>query len=239
MQASAQAGERESAQAAVDELAQTPLGHRGFEHEVELGRAWAAAAMGELSRAREHARAAAELARERGQAAFQLRALHELRRLGEGSAELVALVTEVDGVFAETAAAHATAADAQALLAVAEAFAAQDALLVAAEAAHEAATAFRAEGREASARAAAAVAASWLERCEGARPPTLLAAPAVEELTSREREIALLAASGASSREIAERLVLSVRTVDNHLQRVYRKLGLSRREELGKVLGDG
>ena len=31
--------------------------------------------------------------------------------------------------------------------------------------------------------------------------------------------------------------MLSVRTVDNHLQRVYRKLGLSRREELGRVLG--
>ena len=56
------------------------------------------------------------------------------------------------------------------------------------------------------------------------------------ELTPREREIALLAASGSSSRQIAGRLVISVRTVDNHLQSAYRKLGVSRREDLPGVL---
>ena len=54
----------------------------------------------------------------------------------------------------------------------------------------------------------------------------------MDELTRREREIAELAALGLSSRQIAERLVVSVRTVDNHLQRVYRKLGIARRAEL-------
>ena len=49
----------------------------------------------------------------------------------------------------------------------------------------------------------------------------MLAAPEAVDLTPREREIALLAAGGSSSREIAERLVLSVRTVDNHLQNAY------------------
>jgi len=39
------------------------------------------------------------------------------------------------------------------------------------------------------------------------------------------RQQAYLAAVGASSREIAAKLVLSVRTVDNHLQNVYSKLG--------------
>lgn len=57
------------------------------------------------------------------------------------------------------------------------------------------------------------------EHCEGARPPTLLNAATADELTFREREIALLAAAGLSSRQIADRLVVSVRTVDNHLQR--------------------
>ncbi|HET8758913.1 MAG TPA: helix-turn-helix transcriptional regulator, partial [Solirubrobacteraceae bacterium] len=79
--------------------------------------------------------------------------------------------------------------------------------------------------------------AVWLEQCEGARPPTLLAAPEAAELTPREREIALLAAGGESSRTIAARLVISVRTVDNHLQNAYRKLGVSRREDLSRVLG--
>ena len=55
-------------------------------------------------------------------------------------------------------------------------------------------------------------------------------------LTPREQEIAGLAARGLTSRDIAERLTISVRTVDNALQHVYRKLGLTGREELGLAL---
>ncbi len=52
------------------------------------------------------------------------------------------------------------------------------------------------------------------------------------ELTAREREIARLAANGASNRAIAETLVLSTRTVEGHLYRIYGKLGITTREEL-------
>ena len=107
---------------------------------------------------------------------------------------------------------------------------------MAAEAADAAAAAHRDAGRQASARAAAARAGLWLARCEGARPPTMLATPDAVDLTPREREIALLAAAGSSSREIADRLVVSVRTVDNHLQNAYRKLGVTRRQDLPRVL---
>ena len=55
-------------------------------------------------------------------------------------------------------------------------------------------------------------------------------------LTNREREIALLAASGQTSRVIAEHLFLSARTVDNHLGRIYEKLGVSNRAELAMAL---
>ena len=55
-------------------------------------------------------------------------------------------------------------------------------------------------------------------------------------LTNREREIALLAADGLASRVIAERLYLSVRTVDNHLARIYTKLGVTNRSELAAAL---
>jgi DNA-binding CsgD family transcriptional regulator len=58
----------------------------------------------------------------------------------------------------------------------------------------------------------------------------------VVPLTDREREIALLAAAGHPSRAIAERLYLSVRTVDNHLARIYDKLGVSSRADLGVTL---
>ena len=53
---------------------------------------------------------------------------------------------------------------------------------------------------------------------------------------NREREIARFAAAGVASKEIAERLYLSSRTVDNHLMRVYAKLGVSGRTELAAAL---
>jgi DNA-binding CsgD family transcriptional regulator len=55
-------------------------------------------------------------------------------------------------------------------------------------------------------------------------------------LTPREREVAVLAAQGLSSPEIARRLVVSSRTVQNHLQRGYVKLGVVNRAELRLVL---
>ena len=74
-------------------------------------------------------------------------------------------------------------------------------------------------------------------RCEGARTPALFRMPTVVPLTDREREIAQLAAAGQPSRLIAERLYLSVRTVDNHLGRIYDKLGVSGRGGLAAALG--
>ena len=54
-------------------------------------------------------------------------------------------------------------------------------------------------------------------------------------LTQREQEITALAAVGASNHTIASRLSVSVRTVENHLNRAFRKLGISRRDELDSV----
>ena len=45
-----------------------------------------------------------------------------------------------------------------------------------------------------------------------------------------------MAAGGASSRNIAEKLFISTRTVENHLQRVYNKLGITGRGELWPAL---
>ncbi|WP_298253425.1 LuxR family transcriptional regulator [uncultured Arthrobacter sp.] len=58
----------------------------------------------------------------------------------------------------------------------------------------------------------------------------------VPSLTSREREIALLAADGLSNRAIARRLVLSTRTVEGHLYRIFAKLGIAHREDLTGIL---
>jgi DNA-binding CsgD family transcriptional regulator len=54
----------------------------------------------------------------------------------------------------------------------------------------------------------------------------------VEVLSEREREVALLARSGLSNRQIAAHLVLSVRTVENHMSRALRKLGYTNRADL-------
>ena len=55
-------------------------------------------------------------------------------------------------------------------------------------------------------------------------------------LTKREREIATRASPGMSSGEIASTLHVSIRTVDNHLQHAYAKLGVSSRNELADAL---
>nr|WP_276582215.1 helix-turn-helix transcriptional regulator [Cellulomonas sp. RIT-PI-Y] len=54
----------------------------------------------------------------------------------------------------------------------------------------------------------------------------------LDRLTAREREVAVMARRGLSNREIARRLRLSVRTVENHMAAVLRKLGLEGRDGL-------
>ena len=61
--------------------------------------------------------------------------------------------------------------------------------------------------------------------------PALQAVDVRARLTPAERETASLAAGGRTNKEIARQLVLSSRTVENRLQRVYVKLGISGRME--------
>ena len=68
----------------------------------------------------------------------------------------------------------------------------------------------------------------------------LAAAPArlstaITELTSRERDVALLAAEGLSNREIGARLHLAEGTVRNYLSTAFEKLGVGRRAELARL----
>ncbi len=64
------------------------------------------------------------------------------------------------------------------------------------------------------------------------------AAAATGSLTAREAEVARLVAGGISSREAAERLHISERTVETHLAHVYGKLGISTRKELTLAMLD-
>lgn len=55
-------------------------------------------------------------------------------------------------------------------------------------------------------------------------------------LTEREREVARLVGAGVTSRQVAHELVLSTRTVETHLQRIYRKLDVPSRAALARLV---
>jgi DNA-binding CsgD family transcriptional regulator len=58
----------------------------------------------------------------------------------------------------------------------------------------------------------------------------------LDELTTQQREVAILAARGLTNGEIADRLFLSPRTVASHLYRSYPKLGIAGRHQLRDLI---
>ncbi|HEY1519167.1 MAG TPA: LuxR C-terminal-related transcriptional regulator [Solirubrobacteraceae bacterium] len=125
------------------------------------------------------------------------------------------------------------AADGAALIDAAEEMAAIGALRYAVEAATDAGVAFLSRGRQDSARRAAARARQLHVPDQGAELPPIdgLDATAVD-LTRREGQLVELAREGLTNAEIADRLVLSVRTVETHLYRGMQKLGINDRRDL-------
>ncbi|MEX2553494.1 MAG: helix-turn-helix transcriptional regulator, partial [Actinomycetota bacterium] len=210
---------------------------------VLQARAWTEVAAGDTLRAIELLDEAVELARWSGAKAYESWALHDLARLGR-AAEVVQPLQElsrvVEGPFNPARAFHAAAlvsGDAAGLEDASKAFEEIGALLVAAEAAADAAVVWRQNGDVRRAAAAELRSGALAALCEGATSPALAAAAPVRAvLTPRELEIARLAASGMSDKEIAKQLFLSHRTVENRLHSVYSKLGVQSRAELEGVL---
>ncbi|GAA3468937.1 helix-turn-helix transcriptional regulator [Nonomuraea roseola] len=208
---------------------------------IDSAQRWVTAMGGRLPRAVELALEHAARARSHDLLAIELVALHDAVRFG-AARRVVSRLTEVarrhDGVLATVYAAHATAAasgDGEELDRVAASYRQLGMILHAAEAYAQASAAHRARGRPQQGRTSAARASACAAACGDPRTPALarLQGPV---LTPREREIARLAAAGLASKEIAARLVLSIRTVDNHLQSVYGKLGVNGRTELTELL---
>ena len=56
-------------------------------------------------------------------------------------------------------------------------------------------------------------------------------------VTSREVDVLVLVATGLSNREIAERLVLSLRTVETHVEHLLATTATANRRELGRLAG--
>jgi len=76
----------------------------------------------------------------------------------------------------------------------------------------------------------------WAEKARAELSRLGLRPPAPLELTPTEERVAALAASGRTNREVAQALFVSPRTVEANLARVYRKLGVSSRAELGAAV---
>jgi DNA-binding CsgD family transcriptional regulator len=235
------ASEAQAALAECVELPATPM--MVYETDVvDRSRAWVSVCVGELSRAREILTAAAERAAACRLRLAEAKVLHDIARIGQPHAvapRLAVIAKEADGGFVAALAAHAAAlarGNAADLESAGQAFEALGASLLAAEAYLAAATAYRSGGQARPATAMTRRAAEITATCAQARTPGLSPGATTGQLTRREQEIAALVAAGASSREIADRLVLSVRTVDNHLQNIYGKLGVTRREELVRLL---
>jgi DNA-binding CsgD family transcriptional regulator len=247
------AGNNEAAVAAIAELDALPP-HWMTILDPELvvrGRAWAKASTGELSGARAILDEGAHRAATDGHPIAEARLLHDLVRLGEKGAvvdRLTELAVGVEGDLVKAFADHAAAvarASGPDLETSASVFDTLGAFGLGAEAAREAAAAFHNDGLFRRASVCLLQAEELERRGAGSGNPggggVRTDAPAGQgagRLTRREREVAGLAASGASSREIADTLFLSARTVDNHLLRVYTKLGISSRDKLAAALGD-
>ncbi|RZT84329.1 regulatory LuxR family protein [Pseudonocardia sediminis] len=203
-------------------------------------RVFVAGIEGRTSHAATIALAAADGAETHG---HRLQALHTAVRAGltgEVTDRLTVLAADAEGPLERAYGAHAAAlagTDADGLDRVAVRFADLGFVLLAAEAAAQAAHAHRAAGRTGSSAASASRARAWAQDCEGAHTPALGLLEGSSDLTPREHEIAALAATGMTSKAIAGELVVSVRTVDNVLRSVYAKLGVSGRGDLTQVAG--
>jgi len=232
--AHAMLGEADAAARVLAERDAGPtFGFRGPEQ--QLADAWTAYASGRLVQAAQLFRDAAAHAASTGYRTAEAWLLHDLTRTSgeDTSARLAELSGECDSPLVSARARHAAAVRAR----NASDLEALGATLLAAEAASGAAEAFSRVGDRRAATAALRRSSALAASCEAAATPALFHPAVPDPLSGRERQIVMLAAKGMASKDIAERLFLSVRTVSNHLQHAYIKLGVSSRAGLAQALG--
>jgi DNA-binding CsgD family transcriptional regulator len=207
------------------------------------GRAWTYVANGELTLAATTLWRLVNLATEVGQLSTVASALHDLVRIGEdrrAALELSELEARVEGALMGARAAYGRAVlagDPLVAESAADQFESCGALLFAAEAASLERTLALGAALSRRATVAGRRASRLTGQCDGASTPPLHESGEEVQLSSREREIALMAIEGLTNQSIADKLVLSKRTVENHLQRAYTKCGVTGRAELAAAIG--
>jgi DNA-binding CsgD family transcriptional regulator len=217
-------------------------GRRAWDNDRHLTRAWVAACQGAISEAIGVLFSSAETARAHGQFAAEVVYLQTATQFGDRScaARLRALEALVDGPRAGLAARFAAALeaddDAAELSTLSEEFEKNGDRIAAIDAAAHAAAAYRRQGMRGSGLGCSTRAEALAQVCGGASTPALQQVNERVPFTDREREIVMLIRQGLSTRAIAERLTLSVRTVEGHIYRAMDKTGVARREDLAALV---
>lgn len=212
---------------------------------LAMASGWTLAAGGRLAEAVDTVLTEAVAARERDQPTHELSCLQAALQWGavdqltDIASRTRALADELKLPLADAVAAHAEAllaGNGDALLAASRAYEAVGDRCTAADAAAQAATVFLAGQQRGRGSLAQSAADTLAAECGGLCTPATRNATATVPLTARQREVAELVAVGLSNKEIADKLVTSVRTVEGHLLRACQRLGVTTRGELAKIM---
>jgi len=234
-------GATDEAAAVLAALAKTRRPFRQLDYEQSVARGWLVAGQGALTEAVTTMLSAAKTAAAKEQFAAEVLCLQTAVQFGDhsGAARLSELTSIAEGPRATLAARFAAAladSDAPALEEVSADFEQMGDLVAAVDAAAHACTAFRSKELRGSALGCSRRAEVLAERCGGISTPALRQVSEPLPLTAREREIVRLLGSGYSTREVAERLCVSGRTVEGHVYRAMAKTGAATREELIRMV---
>lgn len=210
---------------------------------LALADGWAMAASGHLTEAVASAQEAARLARDRGQPTHELACIQAAAQWGDASqaARARELADELSLPLAAAIAAHAAAlhaGDGEGLLAASAAYREIGDRATAADAAAQASVAFDEGQHHRRGMYAAALARELADECGGLHTPALRT-PTGIKLSGRQRDVVELVVAGLSNRDIAEQLVMSVRTVEGHVYRACQRVGAQSREELASIIRSG
>ncbi len=215
-----------------------------FMHTAQsLACGWALAASGSLTEAVTEAQEAARLARDRDQPTHELSCIQAAAQWGDASqaGRAQELAEELSLPLADAVALHAKAllaGDGGGLLEASVAYRRIGDRVAAADAAAQASVAFTASQQQKRGVYAAALAKELADECGGLRTPAMRT-PTGLKLSGRQRDVVELVATGLSNRQIADKLVMSVRTVEGHVYRACQRVGAQSREELTTIIRSG
>ena len=210
---------------------------------LALANGWALATSGSLTDAVATARDAAVQARERNQPTHELACIQAAAQWGDacGAERARELAEALSFPLANAIARHAESLrdnDGDGLLAASTEYRSIGDRAAAADAAAQAAAVFTRSDRSKRGLYAGALARELADECGGLDTPALRSRVGLP-LSGRQRGVIELVVAGLSNREIAERLVMSVRTVEGHVYRACQRVGAQSREELASILSAG